>query len=134
MIIRWRRVRRKVSRKRRPASRLSAAKFQEHKEEARALAAARLAHFNQFYRFTYGRVFIKNQKSRWGSCSAQGNLNFNYKIALVEPHLADYIIVHELCHLKQMNHSKAFWELVAQTIPDYAARRAALLHGAIRPG
>jgi predicted metal-dependent hydrolase len=107
--------------------------IETYKEQARALAAARLAHFNTFYHFTYNRVSIRNQKTRWGSCSRKGNLNFNYKIALLPSHLADYIIVHELCHLAQMNHSPKFWALVAKTIPDYAARRKELRSGEIRP-
>jgi predicted metal-dependent hydrolase len=107
--------------------------IEEYKEQARALAAARLAHFNTFYHFNYNRISIRNQKTRWGSCSRKGNLNFNYKIALLPAHLADYIIVHELCHLAQMNHSSKFWALVVKTIPDYAARRKALRNGIIRP-
>jgi predicted metal-dependent hydrolase len=133
-MIQWRRVRRRIVRKRRPTSHASTAAFLAHKEEARARAAERLAHFNSFYGFTYGRVSIRNQKTRWGSCSAKGNVNFNYKIALLEPRLADFIIVHELCHLKHMNHSRAFWDLVAETIPDYVARRNELRRSKIRPG
>ena len=65
------------------------------------------------------RVSIKNTKSRWGSCSKKGNLNFNYKIALLPPALADYLVVHELCHLKEFNHSEKFWKLVLDIMPDY---------------
>ena len=111
---------------------LSKKEIEEYKKQAYTLAAARLAHFNAFYKFTYNKVSIKTQKTRWGSCSRKGNLNFNYKIALLPAHLADYIIVHELCHLAQMNHSPKFWRLVAQTIPDYLERRKALRTGEIR--
>ena len=104
----------------------SAKKIKEYKEKARALVAARLAHFNIFYHFPYKNISIRNQKTRWGSCTRKKNLNFNYKIALLEPHLADYIIVHELCHVKEMNHSSKFWDLVSHTIPDYVARRRAI--------
>lgn len=97
----------------------SAKDFKQHKETARRFALERLTYFNLHYNHTINHVYIRNQKSRWGSCSGKGNLNFNYKIVLLPPHLADYIIVHELCHLKQMNHSRAFWALVAETIPDY---------------
>lgn len=97
-----------------------------HKEKARELVLARLEHFNAIYNFSYNRVSIRAQKSRWGSCSKKGNLNFNYKIALLPPHLADLIIVHELCHLKEFNHSKKFWNLVAQALPDYRERIAML--------
>ena len=87
---------------------------------------ARLTHWNQFYGFTFGRVTIKNHKSRWGSCSKKGNLNFNYKIALLPSELADYIIVHELCHLGEFNHSSRFWALVAKAIPNHRVLRARL--------
>lgn len=72
---------------------------------------------------TYGRVSIKEQKSRWGSCSSKGNLNFNWKLVLAPPEILDYVVVHELCHLKEMNHSPAFWELVEQIVPDYKEKR-----------
>ena len=101
-------------------------RYKLHKEAARILVHERLTHFNQHYNFAYNKVAIRNQRSRWGSCSRKGNLNFNYKLLDIPPHLADAVIVHELCHLKEMNHSKAFWALVAQTIPDHKERRHAL--------
>lgn len=101
-------------------------RYKQHKERARTLVHERLAHFNLHYKFKINKIFIKNQKTRWGSCSSKGNLNFNYKIVLLPPHLSDYIIVHELCHLGQFNHSKAFWSLVEQTVPDWKKRRAEL--------
>ncbi len=100
--------------------------YAQYKEQARELAHARLEYFNQFYGFTYNRVAIRAQRTRWGSCSKKGNLNFNYRIALLPPALVDYLIVHELCHLKEMNHSSRFWKLVEHTLPDYKARRKAL--------
>lgn len=100
--------------------------YLKHKERARALVHARLAHFNAAYGFSWGRVAIKNHKSRWGSCSKKGNLNFSYRIALLPAELADYIIIHELCHLGEFNHSPAFWALVARTCPSYRACRSAL--------
>jgi len=95
----------------------------EDKKSALRLVNERLEHFNQAYGFSWNRIAIRNQRTRWGSCSGKKNLNFNYKIALLPPHLADYIIVHELCHLMQMNHSSKFWNLVAIAIPDHAERR-----------
>ncbi len=95
------------------------AHYLEHKEAARRLAHERLAHFNQLYKFNYGDISIRDQKTRWGSCSRSGNLNFNYKLAVLPEHIADYVIVHELCHCKEFNHSKAFWDLVAKTIPEH---------------
>lgn len=94
-------------------------KFLENKEKARSLVVERLTYFNTFYGYRWNRVAIKNTKRRWGSCSRKGNLNFCYKIALIPQELADYIIVHELCHLGQFNHSKDFWNLVARSVPDY---------------
>ena len=89
------------------------------REQTRKFVESRIRHFNSFYNFKINRVSIKNQTSRWGSCSSMGNLNFNYKIIYLRPQLADYLIVHELCHLGELNHSKRFWNLVAKTIPDY---------------
>ncbi|NTW27605.1 MAG: M48 family metallopeptidase [Candidatus Moranbacteria bacterium] len=89
------------------------------KEHARAMVARRLEKYAEFYGFEYKGVAIRNQKTRWGSCSSKGNLNFNYKILLLPQRHADYIIVHELCHLKEFNHGKRFWNLVGQTIPEY---------------
>lgn len=96
------------------------------KLQALNLAEERLTHFNQFYGFKWVKVSIKNQKSRWGSCSRRGNLNFNIRILFVEPHQRDYVVVHELCHLAQLNHSKKFWELVERTVPEYKKIRKGL--------
>ena len=93
--------------------------YQKLKEYAREFVAERLEKFAGIYGFKYGNVAIRNQRTRWGSCSKKGNLNFNYKIVLLPEKHANYIIVHELCHLKEFNHSRRFWELVAETIPEY---------------
>lgn len=93
--------------------------YLKYKKDAEALVKDRLEYFNKFYNYKWGRVTIRDQKTRWGSCSKKGNLNFNYKIALLTPDQADYIIVHELCHLKEFNHSQRFWDLVAETVPEY---------------
>lgn len=97
--------------------------YMQHKESARERAAERMAYFNTFYNFSWNKISIRNQKSRWGSCSKKGNINFNFKIAFLPEHLADYIIVHELCHLGEFNHSQKFWDLVARTIPNHKALR-----------
>ncbi len=95
------------------------AEYLKHKEKALGFIAGRIEHFNNFYNFQFNRINIRNQKTRWGSCSKKGNLNFNYKVALLPARIADYIIIHEVCHLKEFNHSKIFWNLVAEAAPDY---------------
>ena len=96
--------------------------YSEHKEQARTLIHSRIEFYNRHYQFQYNRVAIRNQRRCWGSCSSLKNLNFNYKILLLPDHLQDYIVVHELCHLAELNHGRQFWELVAQQIPDYKLR------------
>ena len=93
--------------------------FLKHKESALELAERQIKYFKGFYKFRFNKINIRNQRTRWGSCSKKGNLNFNYKITLLPQQLADYIIVHELCHLGEFNHSKKFWNLVAKIIPNY---------------
>ena len=100
--------------------------YLRHKAAALELIQARLTHFNRLYGYKINGISIRNQKTRWGSCSSKGTLNFNYQIALLPPHLADYIIVHELCHRGEMNHSVRFWNLVAKTCPDHLRLRAEL--------
>jgi predicted metal-dependent hydrolase len=102
------------------------AEYQLYKKQALDLALSRIAYFNKIYGFTHGKVTIKNHSTLWGSCSRRGNLNFNYKIALLPDYARDYIIVHELCHLREFNHSGAFWSLVAQTVPEYKRIRLEL--------
>lgn len=93
--------------------------YEKRKEEARVILKERVETLNIQYRFRYGTIRIRNQKTRWGSCSKQGNLNFNYKVAFLPAPLRDYVIIHELCHLKEFNHSKKFWDLVLIGSPQY---------------
>ncbi|MCK9578326.1 M48 family metallopeptidase [bacterium] len=93
--------------------------YKKNKEKARTLIKDKVIAINKFYDCKIGSIMIRNQKTRWGSCSGKGNLNFNYKIIFLPDKLADYIITHEICHIKEMNHSKNFWKLVAKTIPEY---------------
>ena len=115
-----RRIRR-LKRRKKPSQ-----KFLAYKSQALFIAQEKIAHFNQFYNFSVGKITIRNQKTRWGSCSKKGNLNFNYKLALLPTDLADYLVVHELCHIGEFNHSQNFWNLVGKTIQDYEKRRAEL--------
>lgn len=91
----------------------------KHKNQALELATNRVIFFNNIYKFNFNKISIRNQKTRWGSCSTRGNLNFNYKILFLSEKARDYIVVHEICHLKQFNHSKNFWSLVGVGMPDY---------------
>jgi len=97
-----------------------------NRQRALLLARQKIEYWNQFYGFSYGRVTIKNQKTRWGSCSKKGNLNFNYRIVHLPEPLLDYLIVHELCHLKELNHGRGFWDLVNKTIPGFKKARREL--------
>lgn len=89
------------------------------KEQARRIIQERAAYFAHIYDLRFNRISIRNTRSRWGSCSRDKNLSFSYKVAFLPDHLRDYIIVHEICHLKEMNHGKRFWGLVAQTFADH---------------
>jgi len=100
--------------------------YLKHKETTRTLVHQRLNYFNQIYNFRISRVAIKNQKRCWGSCSEKGNLNFNYRLLFLPAHLRDYIIVHELCHLKELNHSLRFWGLVERAVPRHKKIRKEL--------
>lgn len=100
-----------------------------HKNTALDFVNEKLKHFNEVYKFRYNSVRVKDLKSQWGSCSTKKNLNFNYRILFLPDHIADYIVVHELCHLDQTNHGATFWERVKQTIPDYRARQEELRKG-----
>jgi len=88
---------------------------------AKAAIPARVKEIASRLGISYGRVTIRCQHTRWGSCSAKGNLNFNALLMLTPPAVLDYIIVHELCHRKELNHSARFWVLVASAMPDYKA-------------
>jgi hypothetical protein len=93
------------------------------REKRKSYIQSRLAHFNEHYGFSWNRITVKNMKTRLGSCSSLKNLNFASKLFSYPPEVIDYVIVHELCHLKEMNHSKRFYALVAETIPDWKERR-----------
>ena len=102
-----------------PKEKLTAEDIRALADEALRDLPARAARFAPLVGVTYGRITIRNQKTRWGSCSSAGNLNFNCLLMLAPPEARDYVVVHELCHRLEMNHSPRFWAEVARVCPDY---------------
>lgn len=102
-----------------PTEKLTREKVIALAEEALKVIPERVDYFAKVIGVTYGKITVRNQKTRWGSCSSKGNLNFNCLLMLAPPEVLDYVVVHELCHRKQMNHSKAFWLEVEKVLPDY---------------
>ena len=96
----------------------SRADFLKYRHQAKLFVESRIQFFNKPCQFKFNKINIKNQKTRWGSCSKKGNLNFNYKIVLLPPYMADYIIAHELCHLIELNHSIRFWNFLKKLVPN----------------
>lgn len=94
-----------------------------YKKKARQQLESRAAYFASVMGVSYNRIAIRSAKTRWGSCSAQGNLNFHWKLILMPPEVLDYVVVHELAHRKEMNHSARFWAEVEKVLPDYKKRR-----------
>lgn len=93
--------------------------YELHKQLAHQLVGSRIDALNAHYGLPFRSVRIRNQHTLWGSCSAKGDLSFNYQLVFLPEKLVDYIIVHELCHVRELNHSKQFWSLVGRTIPDH---------------
>ena len=93
------------------------------KKQARKIIVPKVERYAHIMNVEYGRIAIRAQKTRFGSCSSKGNLNFNCVLALMPEEIVDYVVVHELAHLKQMNHSKLFWAEVEKVLPDYKKRR-----------
>ncbi len=120
-------LRRLMRRRKRPARTKSArVEYELHKEHARALVHERIAYWAPRIDVVPKRIAIRDQRSRWGSCSTKGNLNFNYRLVLIPRELVDYVIVHELCHLLEFNHGEHFWAHVERMLPDYTLRKVAL--------
>ena len=97
-----------------------------YREQARKRIAWRTAYFARRMGVTYGRISIRAAKTRWGSCSAEGNLNFHWKLILMPPEILDYVVVHELCHLLERGHGPRFKALMDAFMPDWRDRRAKL--------
>lgn len=100
--------------------------YEEMKSVAHKAITERVKFFNTFYKFSYNKISIRNQTSVWGSCTRAGNLQFNVKLLSIPPKALDYVVVHELCHLKEHNHGAQFWKLVEKLVPDYKIIRKSL--------
>ncbi len=110
--------------------RLATEEIEQLAQQALSVIPKRVAYFAGQMGVTYGRITIRNQKTRWGSCSSKGNLNFNCLLMLVPPAVLDYVVVHELCHRKEMNHSARFWKEVEKVLPAYREQEKWLkVHG-----
>lgn len=120
----WIAARRQKLAARPPVEKLSPEELAALKKRARRVFLARTAYYAPLLGVSYGRVSVRSQRSRWGSCSLQGNLNFNCLLLLAPPEVLDYVVVHELCHRLEMNHSPRFWAAVESVLPDCRARRA----------
>lgn len=107
-----------------PVEKLSDERLHQLIGLAKMLLPKRVAMLAKKAGVTYGTIMVRCQKSRWGSCSSKGNLNFNCLLLLAPPDVMDYVIIHELCHRKEMNHSPEFWAEVARLMPDYEIHRA----------
>lgn len=114
--------------------RYSKAEYEKNKSGVLKIVTERVEFFNSLYNFSYGKISIRNQTSLWGSCTRAGNLQFNYKLLYVPRHTLDYVVVHELCHLKEHNHGVRFWGLVEKVIPDYRAVRKSLRQYVMKEG
>lgn len=97
--------------------------YKWYRTQAGNIIEERVRYYADILGETYGQIRIKDQKSCWGSCSGKRNLNFNWHLVLTPPEILDYVVVHELCHLREMNHSPAFWREVEGILPDYKERR-----------
>jgi predicted metal-dependent hydrolase len=106
--------------------RITAKEEARYKKQAKACLEMKCGHFSQIMGLRPGEVKINSAKTRWGSCNRKGGINFTYRLLFIPEELMDYVVVHELAHLKEMNHSSRFWSVVEQTMPDYKARRKRL--------
>ena len=113
---------RREEEERRAVPKLTDGQVRELAREAARVIPERVAHYAPLVGVRCGRITIRNQRSRWGSCSAKGNLNFNCLLMLAPREVLDSVVVHELCHLKEMNHSKRFYAEVLRVFPDYPAQ------------
>ena len=94
-----------------------------YREKARAILTDKTEYYGRLIGVTYNRIRIADQKTRWGSCSSRGTISYNWHLILLPENILDYVVVHELCHLLEMNHSPRFWSQVEKILPDYRERR-----------
>lgn len=92
-------------------------------KQAHMIFLVRVMHYQQITGGRVNQIHIRDQKTRWGSCSSLHNLNFNWRLVMAPPEVLDYVVVHELCHLSHMNHSREFWEMVGSVMPEYPERK-----------
>ena len=102
---------------------LSAEDKARYRAAAREIFTRKAEYYARIMGVTYGRISIREQKTRWGSCSAKGNLNFNWRLIFAPEEVLDYVVVHELAHRKEINHSRAFYAVVESVLPDYRRAR-----------
>jgi predicted metal-dependent hydrolase len=108
--------------------------YEANKEKFLAHITGRVEFFNSLYQYSYRKISIRNQTSLWGSCTRAGSLQFNFKLSYLPQKPIDYVVVHELCHLREHNHSERFWKLVARMIPDYKIIRKSLHQYILKEG
>lgn len=94
-----------------------------YRDAAKEYIPKRVKYYHELTGGNYNKITIRDQKTRWGSCSSNGTLSFNYRLMLAPPRVLDYVVVHELCHLTHMNHSTDFWNMVASILPNYKEYR-----------
>jgi len=115
----------RVFKLRRSAQPQAASHFEKwYKKQAREVLTERVEYFTQKHSFKVSKIRISSARTRWGSCSHKGTLSFTWRLVMAPLKVIDYVVVHELCHLKEMNHSKAFWAQVEAILPDYKQQRA----------
>lgn len=103
-----------------------------YKKQARAVLTERVEFFARKYGFKAGKIRISSARTRWGSCSAKSTLSFTWRLVMAPPQVIDYVVVHELCHLRELNHSKSFWAQVEAILPDYKSHRRWLKHNGVK--
>ena len=101
----------------------TAAEEAVYRAQAADIFARKAAYYAARMGVTFNRITIRDQKTRWGSCSSKGNLNFNWRLVLAPVPVLDYVVVHELAHRREMNHSSRFWDIVGEMMPDYQIHR-----------